>query len=129
MLLQHARRPNAWREWLDAHQVRGVNASAGPRFEHMYMIMQAAAAGLGVGLLPRLLVNDDVAAGRLMIPFEGNFLSREAYCLVYPEAKRNDPKVDVFRCWLLREAGSARRMALPGQSAGHRRRTSRRSAG
>jgi LysR family transcriptional regulator, glycine cleavage system transcriptional activator len=46
VLLQHARRPNAWREWLDAHQVHG-NASAGPRFEHMYVIMQAAAAGLG----------------------------------------------------------------------------------
>jgi LysR family transcriptional regulator, glycine cleavage system transcriptional activator len=128
VLLQHARRPNAWREWLDAHQVHGVNASAGPRFEHMYMIMQAAAAGLGVALLPRLLVNDDVAAGRLMIPLEGSFMSREAYCLVYPEAKRNDPKVDVFRRWLLREAENARRTALPGQPSGHRLRTSRRSS-
>jgi len=72
VLLQHARRP-MWREWLDAHQVHGVNASAGPRFEHMYMIMQAAVAGMGVALLPRILVNDDVGAGRLMMPFEGSF--------------------------------------------------------
>jgi hypothetical protein len=64
-----------------------------------------------------------------MIPFEGSFMSREAYCPVYPEAKRNDLKVDVFRCWLLREAENARRMTLPGQSAGHRRRTSRRNTG
>jgi DNA-binding transcriptional LysR family regulator len=82
-----------------------------------------------MGLLPRLLVNDDVAAGRLMIPLAGNFLSREAYCLVYPEAKRNDPKVAVFRSWLLREAENARRTAVPGQPAGRRLGASRRSTG
>jgi LysR family transcriptional regulator, glycine cleavage system transcriptional activator len=128
VLLQHARRPNAWREWLDAHRVHGVNASAGPRFEHMYMIMQAAAAGLGVALLPRLLVDDDVAAGRLVIPLEARFMSREAYCLVYPEAKRNDPKINVLRSWLLQEAESARRTAagstvrppIPNVSKGRR---------
>jgi LysR family glycine cleavage system transcriptional activator len=129
VLLQHARRPNAWREWLDAHQVHGVNASAGPRFEHMYMIMQAAAAGLGVALLPRLLVDDDVAAGRLTIPLQGHFVSREGYCLVYPEAKRNDPRVEVLRSWLLREAENSRRTALPGQPSGHRLRTSRKASG
>jgi LysR family glycine cleavage system transcriptional activator len=125
VLLQHARRPNAWREWLDAHQVHGVNASAGPRFEHMYMIMQAAAAGMGVALLPRLLVNDDVGAGRLMMPLEGSYLSREAYCLVYPEAKRHDPKVNAFRSWILREAENARQAAVPSQASERRLRASR----
>jgi LysR family transcriptional regulator, glycine cleavage system transcriptional activator len=125
VLLQHVRRPNAWREWLDAHQVHGVNASAGPRFEHMYMIMQAAAAGMGVALLPRLLVNDDVVAGRLIMPLQGSFLSREAYCLVYPEAKRNDPKVDAFRRWILREAADSRRPALSSQASDPGSRVSR----
>jgi hypothetical protein len=68
-------------------------------------------------------------AGRYMVatlsaaddpPFlaEGKFLSREAYCLVYPKGKRHDPKVDVFRGWLLREAENARRRALPGPPPG-----------
>jgi DNA-binding transcriptional LysR family regulator len=72
---------------------------------------------------------DDVAAERLMMPLEGSFLSREAYCLVYLEAKRNNPKVDVFRRWLLREAENARRTTLPAPTSGHRFRTARRSTG
>jgi LysR family glycine cleavage system transcriptional activator len=129
VLLQHARRPHAWREWLDAQQVHAVNAAAGPRFEHMYMIMQAAAAGLGVALLPRLLVSDEVAAGRLTIPLAASFMSRESYCLVYPEAKRHDPKVDAFRSWILREAENARLAAAPSEASDRRSRASRRRSG
>jgi LysR family glycine cleavage system transcriptional activator len=110
VLLQQTRRPNWWRDWLDAKLVQDVNAWAGPRFEHFYMIMQAAVAGLGVALLPRLLVNDDVLLGRLLIPFDEPFTTADAYCLVYPAAKRNDPKLEMLRRWLLREADEARQV-------------------
>jgi LysR family glycine cleavage system transcriptional activator len=104
VLLQHTRRPNQWREWLEAKNANQVNGWAGPRFEHFYMISQAAVAHLGLGLLPRLLIEDDLAAGRLVIPLDEPYKSQEAYCLVYPASKRNDPRLELFRRWLLAEA-------------------------
>lgn len=115
VLLQPTRRPNTWRDWLEANDVHGINAWAGLRFEHFYMIIQAAIAGLGVALLPRLLVNDDLVSRRLVIPFDGSFISRDAYCLAYPAAKRNDPKLELFRQWLLNETAIAQNSALHAQ--------------
>jgi LysR family glycine cleavage system transcriptional activator len=103
-LLQQTVRPNLWREWMEAKGSDVAHAWSGPRFEHFYMIMQAAVGSLGVALLPRLLVNDDLQAGRLVIPFDSSYASRDAYCLVYPAAKRNDPKLELLRRWLVDEA-------------------------
>lgn len=103
-LLQHTRRPNRWQQWFEAHHAHATNAWTGPRFEHFYLLMQAAAAGLGVALLPRMFVEDDAKSGRLVILFNDGFESSDAYCLVYADHKRNDPKVDKFRRWILEEA-------------------------
>jgi LysR family glycine cleavage system transcriptional activator len=105
VLLQHTRRPNKWREWLEEKGVTQVNGWAGPRFEHFYMVTQAAIAHLGVALVPRLLVEDDLAAGRLVIGLDEPYTSAEGYCLVYCASKRNDPRLELFRRWLLAEAG------------------------
>ncbi len=103
-LLQQTVRPNLWREWFEAKGGDLNLAWQGPRFEHFYLIMQAAIGSLGVALLPRLLVREDVAAGRLVIPFEDPYHSREAYCLVYLAGKRGDQKVQLLRRWLVDEA-------------------------
>lgn len=107
VLLQHSRRPNTWREWFDSTGEAHVNAWAGPRFEHFYMLTQAAVAGLGVALLPRLLVQDELDSGRLAVALDHSFQSASSYCLVYPASKRNDPRLEIFRRWLLQEAGRA----------------------
>lgn len=104
VLLQQTSRHNNWQEWLEQNQVKDVNPWAGPRFEHVYMVMQAAIAGLGIALLPRLLVIDDVESGRLVTPFKASLVTNDAYCLVYPAAKKSDPKLEVFRQWLISEA-------------------------
>lgn len=65
-------------------------------------------AGLGVALLPRLLVKEDVSARRLVIPFEAPFQGEDAYCLVYPPAKRSDSRLELLRRWLLEEAAADR---------------------
>lgn len=104
VLLQHTTRPDQWDEWLRASHVLGVNAWAGPRFEHNYMIMQAAADGMGLALLPRLIVADDLAAHRLVVPFEPHYQPGAPYCLVYPGVNSALPRLSVFRRWLLAES-------------------------
>ena len=103
-LLQQTVRPHLWRDWVEAKGGDAAHAWQGPRFEHFYMIMQAAIGNLGVALLPRLLVQEDVLAGRLVIPFESPYRSGDAYCLVYPAAKQADQKIQLLRNWLLDEA-------------------------
>lgn len=106
-LLQQTVRPHLWRDWMEAQGVELPNVRIGPRFEHFYMMMQAAVGSLGLALLPSLLVNEDLQAGRLVLPLPGRYLSRDSYCLVYPASKRNNPKIELFRRWLCAETARA----------------------
>ena len=85
VLLQNTTRPHAWVEWLEAAGVKNVNGLRGPKFQHMAMIIEAAAAGLGVALVPRMLVANELAAGRLVVLCDRPLRSRNAYFLVYPD--------------------------------------------
>lgn len=104
-LLQHVTRPLAWSEWFLQQGVDHVSALSGMRFDHFYMMIQAAISGLGIALLPRFLVNEEIADGRLIVVSGRELRSSGAYWLVYPEAKSQLPAVACFRDWLLREAG------------------------
>ena len=102
-MLQHATRPNAWQEWLAVVGASGVNPLKGPRFEHFTMVIQAAVAGLGIAIMPRFLIEDELASGELVTPFPQTVRSANAYYLVYPEQKRDLPALKAFREWLLAE--------------------------
>lgn len=103
-LLQHSRRPARWNEWFTAHQVEAANPWAGPRFEHFSLILQAALASLGVGLIPRMFIEDEVKGGRLVILFDDGFEVEDIYHVVYSEKKSNDPRIKKFRDWILSES-------------------------
>jgi len=104
-LLQQSTRPTAWAEWFSSVNVDAGNPMRGPRFEQFAMVAQAAAAGLGVGLIPHFLIADELAAGRLEVLFPLSILSVGAYYLVYPEHKAEAPLVRSFRDWILAESG------------------------
>ena len=65
----------------------------------------AAMAGQGVAILTRTFFTAELAEGRLIQPFDLLGDDRDAYWLVYPEARRNVPKIRAFRDWLLSEMG------------------------
>ena len=68
-LLQQSTRPTAWAEWFASVDVPIGNPMRGPRFEQFAMVAQAAAAGLGVGMIPQFLIDDELASGRLEVLF------------------------------------------------------------
>ncbi|WP_349369664.1 transcriptional regulator GcvA [Salinarimonas sp.] len=104
-LLQQATRPRAWEQWLTEAALDPAQATPGPRFEQFAMVGQAAVAGLGLAIVPRFLVEEELRAGVLVTPFERPSRSEEAYWLVYPEEKAALPAVSAFRAWLLAEVG------------------------
>lgn len=93
-----------WRMWLLAAKAEGVNPTRGPRFTLASMAVQAAQDGQGVALVGRVLVERDVASGRLVQPFAVGVPMRFAYWVVCPERSASLPRIKAFREWLLEEA-------------------------
>jgi DNA-binding transcriptional LysR family regulator len=65
--------PIGWTAWFHAagvadHLVDRMDRTA-PRFSTTQLALEAAVAGHGVALSPRILVEDDIAGGRLVAPF------------------------------------------------------------
>ncbi|MCG8692455.1 MAG: transcriptional regulator GcvA [Minwuiales bacterium] len=94
-----------WEMWLRAAGAANVDASRGPRFGHANIALQAAAQGAGFALASNSLAGDDLAAGRLVCPFDIVLPLNFAYYLVYPEATAETPKIAAFHDWLMSEIG------------------------
>ncbi|MEK8031413.1 LysR family transcriptional regulator [Ideonella sp. DXS29W] len=107
-LLQASTRPYAWRHWFEAHGLEIEHDMAGARMELFSMLSEAAAQGLGVALLPRLLVEDQLSSGRLVQVVAHVFESDRRYYLLYPEHKAASPALKAFADWLETEAAQYR---------------------
>lgn len=94
--------PENWSTWLEAASVQ-VKARRDLVFNHSEMVLQAAIGGLGVALGRSVLVADDLAAGRLIKPFELQLPAQSAYYVVCPEGAQDRPKIKAFRDWILDE--------------------------
>ena len=102
-LLHQSTRPDAWRQWFEAQGVATDRALSGPRYEQFSMQAAAAEAGLGVALVPTLLVQDELAQRRLVPASRGLPLVDRSYYLVCPEGPER-PELAQFRAWLLAQA-------------------------
>ncbi|MDX8490787.1 LysR family transcriptional regulator [Mesorhizobium sp. VK22B] len=99
-LLHMATRPGAWSEWFE-HQGLAAPTGPGMQFEQFGTVAQACMAGLGVALLPQILIAGELQRGQL-VPAPGlPMQSRSAYYLVVPHDKRGHPPIASFRDWLL----------------------------
>ncbi len=99
-LLHAATLPGVWPQWLAAAGVPDLEPQASITLEHFYLTLQAALDGLGVAMGPTRLIADDVAAGRLVLPFAGPRLPARSYYTYVPEGRRDDPVVRAFCEWL-----------------------------
>lgn len=105
-LLQLSTRPEAWRQWFAAQSVDAEQALAGPRYELFSMQAAAAEAGLGVALMPTLLVQEELASGQLMVACHKPLRGQRAYYLVQPQAEER-PAMAAFKAWLKAQAVSS----------------------
>ncbi len=87
-LLRHVLYPAAWEEW---GQAMGAGAVLAPvqEFDHYAVMIEAVKAGLGVGIVPRLLVRQHLADGHLVAPFNEVMVGTSGYYLLLGEAGRD----------------------------------------
>lgn len=94
-----------WIDWFNAAGVKDVDLSGRPdnslgaqQFEGM-----AAMAGQGLALVNPFFFPADLAAGRLVQPFDLVVKADRDYWIVYPKARRRSAKIKAFRDWALAE--------------------------
>jgi LysR family glycine cleavage system transcriptional activator len=73
---------------------------AGPRFELFSMLAEAAIQSMGIALIPRLLIEDELQRGALIQAAVHECLSNQSYYLIYPERKADNAALKVFRSWI-----------------------------
>jgi DNA-binding transcriptional LysR family regulator len=101
-LLRHVTVPEAWLRWSETHGVAGLDPLAGPQFDQFQTMIRAVMAGMGVALVPRCLVQDEIAAGLVAEPLpQGGYHSDMGYWFCYPEGRAQLATLDRFRTWLL----------------------------
>lgn len=107
-LLHQSARPDAWRAWFEVAGMSNVNAMGGARYELFSMLVEAAKVGLGVALVPRFFVLNEIASGDLLVPCPCVLRNQRSYYLVYPENKVGSASLQVFCQWLREQATAYR---------------------
>lgn len=72
-------RPQAWPDWA-AQQLGGQQLQLGQGFAHLYYLLEAITAGMGIGIAPQQLVDADIQQGRLIAPW-GFVRTSATFCL------------------------------------------------
>lgn len=111
-LLQHFQTPAIWSEFAQAQGLRGENPARITRYGFYGVMIRAAVAGLGVALIPRAFVAEELASGHLVNPSGLSVRSRAGYYLVLPENRPPRSGLIAFREWLLDEAQALRDNAI-----------------
>jgi LysR family glycine cleavage system transcriptional activator len=95
-----------WQMWMRAAGVPDVDGPRGIWFGLGSLAIQAAIDGQGVALADSSLITADLAAGRLVRPFDLSLKTppQFAYYIVSPPHIAEQPLVKAFRDWLIEEA-------------------------
>lgn len=100
-LLGVASNQHAWSEWFAHYQLDHREMRVGPSFELTSHLIQAVRAGMGIGLVPKVLVEDELSRKEL-ISIGDAITSQRSYYFVYPPINETLPPLVAFRDWLLK---------------------------
>jgi LysR family glycine cleavage system transcriptional activator len=107
-LLHKTSREEAWPRWFESTDTTiGLDVMNGPRYDLFSLLIAGALNGIGVALVPRLYVQQELADGRLIIPIEKSIRGLKRYCLVYPEHKEMSPSLQMLAEYLISCAAQA----------------------
>ncbi len=96
--LHVSERPSLWADWF-ATMGQTELPQEGHWFDQFSLTIEAAKAGLGYALLPRYLIEAELASGALTVALEAPLATDQGYYIVTPEGRSQ--AVEAFRDWLL----------------------------
>ena len=96
--------PAAWATWSEAagrgHSGHVQREGGDHFFDFFILAIHAAVAGLGIALLPRVLIERELASGELVRVGEYAAINTQKTYLMFPEQKRNWAPLLTFASWL-----------------------------
>ena len=112
--LHRRQNPDAWQVYAQEAGIVLTNSAVGARYDLHSMLIEAALAGLGVALVPRLYIGAELEQGRLVAPWPDGKAITKNFCLVLPEPiELSEAPLQAFAKWILHEAqGSAAQCSL-----------------
>jgi len=105
--LHRRQNPDAWQLYAEEVGIVLTNSAVGARYDLHSMLIEAALAGLGVALVPRLYIGAELEQGRLVAPWSDGKAIAKNFCLVLPEPiELSGRPLQAFAKWILHEARS-----------------------
>ncbi|WP_034302630.1 LysR substrate-binding domain-containing protein [Herbaspirillum sp. RV1423] len=103
--LHRRQNPDAWQLYAEEVGIVLTNSAVGARYDLHSMLIEAALAGLGVALVPRLYIGAELEQGRLVAPWPDSKTTAKNFCLVLPEPiELSEGPLQIFSKWVLHEA-------------------------
>ncbi|WP_045450527.1 LysR substrate-binding domain-containing protein [Caballeronia cordobensis] len=103
-LLHTSSRPHAWEAWAASNRLDPSLFANGRRFDHLSLLLEAAAARLGVAIAPALLVEREISQERLIAPL--GFIKTDATFAFCSKRDQQGGAVRILREWLCLEAST-----------------------
>ena len=104
-LLHMRSRPDAWEKWFQNQNITDIDTGAGPFFDHFFLSLQAAITGHGVAIGSRVLIEDDLEAGRLVAPFQEQSIEGPGFHVLYRSEIADYASGRIFLKWLSKTTG------------------------
>lgn len=105
-LLQVTGRSDAWPRWLASHGCGGRAMQMGPQFEVTAHLIQSVVAGIGVGLVPAVLIEDELRSGTLVMPLDAPLATGLGYYLIEAPQRAPSAALTALTAWLLQGAAA-----------------------
>ena len=102
-LLHTSSRPTAWQDYLEKVGFEGRPYLTGRYFDQFSMVISAVQASLGIGLLPKYLVEREISEGQLIMIDDDELVTANSYYCVTP-IDQEDENVESFCQWMIEEA-------------------------
>jgi LysR family glycine cleavage system transcriptional activator len=99
--LLHDASYECWHDWLELAHLSDIKAEKGTIIDDTNVLIQAAIEGQGIALGSTTFVEDHLASGKLVKPFDVTLVNEFCYYVVCPESHLKNPAVRAFKEWLL----------------------------
>jgi DNA-binding transcriptional LysR family regulator len=99
-------RHHVWAQFMKKANLGPFNFDRGLVFDTSMLAVQYALSGEGIALVDLHMFRDDVAAGRLVQPFDLTLDDGYGYYLVTPPEALSDTAIALFRSWLIEQFGT-----------------------
>lgn len=107
-LMEHMQLPDVWTRWFAERGLTGYDPSRTQKYEQFNVMIPALVAGLGVGIMPRFLVTDELRRRKLVLVDREVMRSDYGYYLVHPKGRKATAALRSFSAWLLAAAAATK---------------------